>query len=172
MTLQHLNIEHCPEYYRPYLEGLSKSIPLLDLMQNQLANFPEFLTSIPTERWNYSYAEGKWTVMESLLHVLDTERVFQYRSLCFGRKDCAQLPGFDQDKWVIESKTSTFSPSEVIDEYRVIRQSTIALFQKFDSVDMEFVGNASNKQISLGVLGFLICGHQRHHREVIRKNYL
>jgi hypothetical protein len=172
MTLEDISIEYCPEYYRPYLDGLPKSEQLLDLMQNQLGNFPEFLASIPFEKWNYSYAPGKWTLMESIVHVLDTERVFQYRSLCFGRKDESQLPGFDQDKWVIESNTSGYSPSEIIEEYQIIRSSTIALFRKFSELDLKFVGTASNKKISLGILGFLICGHQRHHRDIIRNNYL
>ncbi|WP_317168383.1 hypothetical protein [Polaribacter sp. 11A2H] len=46
---------------------------------------------------NFWYAESKWTIIEVVQHVIDTERVFSYRALYFARNDQTALPGFDQD---------------------------------------------------------------------------
>lgn len=172
MIVRNLSESDCPVYYRTYLKGLDQELDLVKLMENQLVNFPKFLNSIPESKWNFSYDSGKWTLMESLVHMLDTERVFQYRALCFSRKDRTALPGFDQDKWVPESKIQFKTPEGIIEEYKSIRLSTIWLFKYLSDDDLMFKGIASGQEITLGALGFIICGHQRHHREVIRSHYL
>ncbi|MFM1877453.1 MAG: hypothetical protein RLZZ241_319 [Bacteroidota bacterium] len=172
MKLNQLNRLDCPSYYHAYLDNLPENVELLEVLENQLENFPEFLQSIPSEKLDFRYLPNKWSLLESLVHVLDTERVFQYRALVFGRKDSTSLPGFDQDLWVPNSKCIGRDIQSIIEEYRAIRLSTIYLFKNFTALDLEFKGISSEKQISLGALGFLICGHQRHHRDLIRTKYL
>ena len=43
----------------------------------------EIYSSFTEEQSLFAYAEGKWTLKELLLHLSDTERVFQYRILAF-----------------------------------------------------------------------------------------
>jgi hypothetical protein len=172
MTLKQLGENDCPSYYKNYLKGLDPDLDLKALLGNQLQNFPKFLSSIPESKLNFSYGPGKWTLVESLVHVFDTERVFQYRALRFGRKDMTPLPGFDQDLWVPQSKALNRTIEDIIEEYRAIRLSTISLFKQFTDQDFEFRGISSGQEITLGASGFIICGHQRHHREVIKSNYL
>ncbi len=52
---------------------------------------------------HYAYGEGKWTVAEVLIHIIDTERIFQYRAFRFSRNDQTPLMGFDQDEYVLEN---------------------------------------------------------------------
>lgn len=172
MTLRNIGETDCPPYYRTYLKGLDPDIGLTSLLDNQLQNFPKFLKNLPESKLNFSYAPGKWTLAESLVHVFDTERVFQYRALRFGRKDGTPLPGFDQDQWVPHSKALHRSIEDLVEEYKAIRLSTISLFKQFSTEDFEFKGIASGQEITLSALGFIICGHQRHHREIIRSKYL
>ena len=172
MKLSHLREGDCPAYYQTYLDTLDPETDLLQLMESQLGNFPQFIASIPAEKWEYRYAPDKWTVAEALMHVLDTERVFQYRALRLGRKDATPLPGFDQNPWVVNSRAGRRAASDVIEEYQAIRASTLWLFRYFEEADFTWKGTASGKAVSLGALGFMICGHQKHHRNVIRARYL
>ncbi|MGB5272906.1 MAG: DinB family protein [Flavobacteriaceae bacterium] len=158
-------------YYQTYIDKLG-DVDLLVMMQNQLGNFPEFIHSIPDEKWTYAYGLDKWTIAEVLLHVLDTERVFQYRALRFGRNDSTPIPGFDQDQYVPESNANGRSKESIVEEYSSIRKSSIALFTSFDEVILKRWGTANGFKMSVAALGFVMLGHQKHHRDVIRERYL
>ncbi len=158
-------------YYRTYIEALGE-VTLMDTLRKQLKNYPQFLASIPQDKLTYRYAEGKWTVAEVLLHVLDTERVFQYRALRFARKDVTPLPGFNQDDYVPNSDANSRSIEQFIKEYKAIRESTISLFETFDAATLKRKGVASNSPMSVAAIGFIMCGHQKHHRNILRERYL
>ncbi len=137
-----------------------------------MRNYPESLGSIPEDILSFSYAPGKWSVSEVLMHILDTERIFQYRALRLGRKDATPLSGFDQDDYVPESFAEGRTLKDLIREYQVIRESSLLLFKSLPSDRLLFKGNASGQDISLGALGFIMCGHQKHHRNILRERYL
>jgi len=147
-------------------------VELSDIHQKQLQNFPEFIENIPDSKLGYAYDDEKWTVAEVLVHLIDTERIFQYRALRFSRGDMTPLPGFEQDDYVPESDTHRRSKESIVEEYRAVRKSTIALFTNFDRQTMQRTGVASDSKMSVAALGFIISGHQKHHRNVIRDRYL
>ena len=158
-------------FYEPYIHAFGE-VELMEQLSRQKENFPQFIASIPEDKWHYSYGEGKWTIAEALVHILDAERVFQYRALRFARNDSTNLPGFDQDAYVPNSGAAQMSKEDVIEEYRAVRASTVALFSQFDQETLKRRGKANNAEMSVAALGFIICGHQRHHRNVIRSKYL
>jgi len=158
-------------YYKVYIDKLGDT-DLLETMEKQLNNFPKFIESIPDDKWKYAYAEGKWTIVEALLHIIDTERIFQYRALRFSRNDGSHLMGFDQDLFVPESNANTRSKESIIQEYKVVRQSSLALFSTFEDATLRRKGTASGSPMSVAAIGFITLGHQRHHRDIIRERYL
>ena len=158
-------------FYKTYTAVLGE-VELMQNMRNQLENFPKFLESIPDDKWGYAYEENKWTISEVIHHIIDTERVFQYRALRFSRGDKTELSGFDQDVFVAGSNANKRSKSSLVKEYQIVRQSTIALFEDFDNADLQQKGIASQLEWSVAALGFVICGHQKHHRNIIRERYL
>ena len=158
-------------YYKTYIDKLGEA-DLLSMLKKQSENFPNFMASIPKDKLGYSYAEGKWTISEALQHIIDTERVFQYRAFRFSRNDKTALPGFEQDDFVPESGANTKSIQAMINEYKSVRAATISLYESFDESIMHRVGTASNSPMSVGAIGLITCGHQRHHRDIIRERYL
>lgn len=158
-------------YYQTYIAKLGDT-DLLESMSNQLNNFPKFIASIPGDKWLYAYGAGKWTVVEALVHIIDTERIFQYRALRFARNDATQLPGFDQDDYVPNSGANRRTPESIIEEYEAVRRSSLALFSSLDEQTLQRRGVASGSQMSVAALGFISVGHQRHHRDIIRERYL
>jgi len=171
MKTSELRISDYNEFYQPYISALGE-VNLLTMMQRQLKNFPEFIESIPSDRWTYAYAPGKWTIAEVLLHVIDTERIFQYRALRIGRRDATPLPGFDQNAYVPYSGAHDRSKESIIEEYQAVRGSSISLFKTYNKEALLQKGMVSGYPVTAGALGFIICGHQRHHRNGIREHYL
>jgi DinB superfamily len=47
----------------------------------------QFFERIRSDKHDYRYAEGKWTIKEVFMHIIDTERVFAYRALAAARGD-------------------------------------------------------------------------------------
>jgi uncharacterized damage-inducible protein DinB len=158
-------------YYKTYID-LIGDVELLPHLEKQLENFPRFMESIPAEKLLYAYGDGKWTVLEVLQHIVDTERIFQYRALRFSRNDKTPLPGFDQDVFVPSSGANQKDIALLIEEYKTVRASTLSLFTSFDDKALLRIGTASDSPMSVAAIGFILCGHQRHHRDILRKRYL
>ncbi len=158
-------------FYKRYIDTLG-DVELMDMLRRQVNNFPKFIESIPDAKMDYSYGKDKWTIAEVLLHIIDAERVFQYRALRFCRGDKTPLPGFEQDIYVAGLNIKRYTKESIIEEYKIVRRSTIALFANLDRSSLERTGSASDLEWSVAALGFVICGHQRYHRNIIRERYL
>ncbi|SDS43166.1 DinB superfamily protein [Formosa sp. Hel1_31_208] len=131
-----------------------------------------FLESIPEEKLEYRYVEGKWTIKEIILHLIDTERIFAYRALCIARHDQSVFPGFDQDEYVVQSNANQRHIDSLIDEYKAVRHSTIILFGSMLSTDLCRIGTASESDISPRAIAFITIGHENHHCDIIKERYL
>nr|WP_257790646.1 DinB family protein [Tenacibaculum sp. SZ-18] len=135
-------------------------------------DFENTLRNISKEKENFAYAEGKWTIKELIQHIIDTERVFCYRALSFARNDQQDLPGFDQDLFVVNSVAQQRDYNELLDEMDVLRKGTIQLFKSFTHDDLLKTGTGSGNKISVRALGMVLAGHQQHHLNVVKERYL
>src|SRR5688572_31156150 len=98
-----------PELARvgPFYHNYINQVPedeLGEAFEKQSASLFRFLETIPPEKHDYRYAEGKWTIKELLQHIIDAERVFVYRALRFARKDATTLPGLDENKFAANAR--------------------------------------------------------------------
>lgn len=121
---------------------------------------------------NKRYAEGKWTVKDILQHVTDNERIQSYRALRFARKDNSILPGYDETLYGLAAQACSRNIDDLIDEFASVRASTINLFKSFTPDMLMQEGICFDKTVSVLALGFVIVGHQIHHRNVIREKYM
>lgn len=124
------------------------------------------------EQSHFAYAEGKWTLKELLLHLSDTERVFQYRILAIARGDKNELPGFDEELYANQSFANGRSLNSLIEEYELIRNSSRILLETINPSALDHIGTANGNRISAGTIGRLIVGHNLHHLNIIVERYL
>lgn len=160
-------------YFEQYIQLVSKDdTSIIENLIDSQKNFDTLLRNVPKEKHNFYYAEGKWTLKELIQHIIDTERVFCYRALCFARNDNTSLPGFDQDVFVEHGNANELDYFDLLDEMVVLRKSTIQLYKSFSKEALLRVGVASGNKISVRALGYLFSGHQLHHFNVIKERYL
>ncbi|SNY99838.1 DinB family protein [Flagellimonas pacifica] len=171
MLVSDLSASEYAPFYHNYILSVGEN-DLITELGNGKDEFISFLENISKDKLSYAYAEGKWTLAELILHVIDAERVFQYRALRFGRNDKLALAGFDQDIYVPESNAGSRTKKTIIDEYNTVRESTLSLFRSFNDEALKRVGNASGSDMSTRAMGFIICGHQAHHLKIVRERYL
>ena len=119
-----------------------------------------------------TYAPGKWTLKEVLVHLMDTERIFAYRALRFARGDEQELRGFDQDGYVAHSGANARPLAGLLAEYAATRAATLALFDGFTEEQLVRRGTANGGPATVRALLFLAPGHEQHHLNIIRERYL
>lgn len=171
MKLSALSSKEYLPYYQTYLDYLPDE-ELISQLKEQGNQFVEFLKKLSPEDLTRSYAEGKWTVAQVLQHVLDTERIFQNRALCIARRDKTDLPGFEEDMYAAVSKANNRKLPDFLNEFVVLRNSTIALFGSFDQEMLQEIGNANGAPLSPRAAGFITAAHQKHHLILLKKLYL
>src|SRR5258708_36330613 len=132
----------------------------------------ELVHIIKEEKAEYRYEDGKWSVRELLCHVIDAERIFAYRALRFARNDKTALPGFEEKDYAPQANATGRRLKKIADEMAHLRLSTIDLFEGFTPDMLTRRGTASSTELSVGLLGFIVAGHETHHRKVLMERYL
>ncbi|WP_274476573.1 DinB family protein [Mangrovimonas aestuarii] len=171
MKANQLSQEEYEPYYADYIKK-SGGMELVYGLSNSIENSMTFLKSIPQDKLDFRYDLGKWTIMDVVQHIIDAERVFAYRALCFAREDKTSLPGFDENSYAEVTNVRARLYIDIIEEYIAQRRSTIALFKSFDDTMLMRMGVANNAKMSVRAIGFVVLGHENHHFEVINKRYL
>lgn len=171
MKIDQLPINEYPDFYAGYI-GTLENVQLLEDLEISLHEFIKFVQNIPMDKFDYRYAEGKWTIKEIIQHLIDCERVFSYRALRFSRSDKTPLPGFDEDSYNKNTAGNLRSLQDLLTEMAVVRQSTLSLFKSFSQEQLIRAGFASEKKVSVRAIGFIIIGHQKHHQNIFEQKYL
>jgi hypothetical protein len=164
-----------PQTYFPYFKKYVDQVPEEDLstaFSNQLSIIKDFLNSITEEKSTYAYEPGKWTLKELLQHMIDTERIFNYRALAIARKETVPLPGFDENLYADNSNANSRSWQTLVEEFLAVRRSTQFLYDSFTGEALEAAGIASNNPLTVNSLGFTTLGHFYHHKKVMEERYL
>ena len=160
-----------PEFFDRYINRVD-DIDVLDALKK----YDHFEAIIPidllTALGNQVYAPGKWTVNAIIQHIIDTERIMSYRALRFARDDKTALPGFDEDLFGNTANADKRQLDDLLGEFQLARQSTMALFNSFDNEMLLRTGICFNKTVSVIAIGFILAGHPLHHAHVIEERYL
>lgn len=117
------------------------------------------------------YAPEKWTVKEVIQHVIDNERIQAYRALRFARNDKTVLPGYDEGVLADNAKTAHRTVDELLEEFQVVRKSSVILFKSLNDEELLRTGTTFNTEISALALGFVLVGHHIHHYNVLKERY-
>ena len=160
-----------PGYFQRYIDQV-KEKQLDSAFIQQSKEIKLLLPSISEDKSMYCYAAAKWSLREILQHLIDSERIFSYRAVCFARKEIAILPGFDENDYALESNANIRSWESLTAEFVAVRKSTLFLFDSFTSAMLDTKGKAGNNTLSVEELGFIIIGHFRHHQKIMEEFYL
>lgn len=161
--------------YAPYFETYIKLVKNKNLTTDfttQMVNCKSFFESIPLDKLDFRYQPEKWSIKDIILHIIDCERIFQYRALRIARNDATPLPGFEEDDYANEANAASRTLESLLNEYSSVRKATISLFETFSDKQLLKTGTASNKEISVRAIGTIIMGHELHHINIIKERYL
>ena len=166
---------HADEYaasYQKYIDLVPEGDYLSLLRQNLISAITR-VEQIPAEKLDYRYSEGKWTIKEVLMHIIDTERVFSYRALVAARGDVT-TPHYrmDEELYAKNVDVSNRTLQSLISEFKTVRASTEQLFENLTDAQSKLRCNIVTHQMTTRAIGYFMIGHVQHHLNVIEERYL
>jgi uncharacterized damage-inducible protein DinB len=161
-----------PQYAAMYIDLLPDDGLILKHLEENYKATKKLVLSLSAEKLLYRYAENKWTIKEVLVHIIDDERIYAYRAMCFARGEKTPLPGFEQDDYALNSGANERDIDNILQEYEAVRRSTIALFNGLPDSAFAKTGIANNNIDSVRALVYHLAGHELHHINLIKSRYL
>ena len=158
-------------YYEKYI-AIVPSGDFLEILEQQHREMAQLLSPLSDQQAEFRYAPGKWSIKEVLGHVTDAERIFSCRLLRIARGDQTPLPGFEQDGYIETGNFSARTLDSLLGEFSTVRQATTSLIRSLDDAAWQRRGVASQKEVTVTAVAFVIAGHERHHRLILEERYL
>ena len=122
----------------PYYIELTEKLNYKALFSSD-ENF-KLLRLISEEQANYRYAPDKWSIKQIIGHMTDHERIMMYRALRFSRKDTTQLPGYEQNLYVENSRFDELSVGELINDFENVRAATNSFIHSLSESQLALKG--------------------------------
>lgn len=160
------------EYYFRYIDRVPGD-DLAAVLAEQLEQETVFWPGLSDERSLHRYEPGKWSLREVLGHVIDTERLFLFRTFWFARGfEAEALPSFDQDVSAASANANARTIADLFEEFRVTRLSSLALVRSLPAEAWSRRGTASGNPFTARAAAFALAGHAAHHFAIVRERYV
>lgn len=165
------DIKIFPEYFEYYI-NLVEDIDLTHAFDNSLKQIDDIDIEQLKRIGLKGYAEGKWSVNKVIQHLTDWERIWCYRTLVSARSEGNVPEGLNENIIAENSNADELPIEQVIDEIRLVRLATKAMFETFNPKILETKCKFSKYEMSVLAMGYNILGHQIHHFNIIKERYL
>ncbi len=159
------------EYFNYYISRVDQT-PLLNCLSKQKDEISRTFIDVNTEKHNYAYANGKWTVKELLFHIIETEIIMLYRAIRISKGDQTSLPGYDEDYMISQTRVGEMDFNELIRLFVRTRDNTLFYYSYFNEIELKRIGFFSDLSLDVKGLGYLMAGHADHHLEILNQKYL
>jgi len=155
-----------------YVYKLNEGKALKEVLNQSLSD----IDAIDLGQWERiglkTYEDGKWTIPEILQHLIDWERIWCFRAIIFAREEGTIPVAHDQEVMGKHSNANELEIEHLIRELRIVRQSTILMFEYFNQKILKKNCKFFEYEMPLFSIGLTIAAHQVHHLNVIAERYL
>jgi hypothetical protein len=158
--------------YVPYFEKYINLVPdgeILAHLEQQIDGTASLLRDVSEPVAETRHAPYTWSVKEVVGHLIDCERIFGFRALCFARQDRNELPGFDENDYMQHVRFDARHLSSLVQEFELVRRSHIHFFRGLDGEAWHQCGIANGHPVTVRALAYIIAGHERHHVAILRQ---
>jgi hypothetical protein len=174
MISDHRRLRPAIDEHSPWFAGYVAGVPDGDILQhlgNQSREMTNAFTSMPADRLHYRYAPGKWSPLEIVGHLCDTERILAYRALRIARADPSPLEGFDEDRYVRAAGFDDRDLPALLDEFRSVRDASLTLLQSLPVAAWSRRGVSNGASVTVRALAWIMAGHLTHHVGILHQRY-
>jgi hypothetical protein len=154
-------------YVRALLDLLGSRDPL-EVMAELVPWLEARLLTVPESALRKPEAPGKWSVVQVVQHLADSDLVAGYRIRIVVAENSPPLQGYDQDRWAREFQYDQVPLAAALDQLRSLRSANLRLWNRLTSDQLERVGVHSERgPESAGHILRLMGAHDLVHRRQI-----
>ena len=158
-------------YFAKYVD-LEPEGDIFASLQQQNNETINLLKNLSETQGIYKYAPNKWSIKEVIGHLSDTERVLSFALLCIARGEAMSLHIYDKDAYIKNADFNRESVKELLEDFAVVRQSTLQFIKTLTSEDLERKGTALGSEVTARALVFILAGHELHHFKILKEAYI
>ena len=139
-----------------------------------LGSFAELLTrataGLTDEQLRRPEREGKWSIVEVVKHIADTELVYSFRFRIALAQERPPITGFDQDAWTQRLGYRSADLSRTLELFRVVRAANVDLLKGLTTNERSRVGLHDERgEESVELMMKLAAGHDLIHLRQIER---
>jgi hypothetical protein len=154
-------------YVRALLDLLGSRNPI-EVLGELLPWLDQRVRGVPDETLRRPEKPGKWSAIEVIQHLADSDMVAGFRMRMVLTEDRPALQGYDQDQWASELRYRDVSLSQALDQLRGLRTANLNLWKHLTPVQLERVGlHTERGPESAGHIIRLMAAHDLVHRRQI-----
>lgn len=154
-----------------YVYELNEGVALYEALQLSLTEIDALDLAQLNRIGLKTYEKDKWTIHKILQHLIDWERIWCFRAVIFARGEGSIPDAHDQEIMGKNSNADELSIEQLIHELKIVRQSTITMFDSFNKSMLEKCCRFFEYEMPLFAIGLTIRAHQIHHFTVIKERY-
>jgi DinB superfamily len=157
------------EYVEQILGVLGGRDPLL-VMEEQFGEVKAAVAGVDEAALRRPEAPGKWSMVEVVQHLADTELVYGYRVRMTLSLPTPPIQGYDQDLWARELKYRDAKIDEALEQLGILRRINLRLLRSLDDRELDRFGIHSERgPESVRQIVRLIGGHDLVHRRQLKR---
>ena len=157
------------EYVEQILGVLGGRDPL-EVMEEQFGEIKMIVAGLNEATLRKLEAPGKWSMVEVVQHLADTELVYGYRVRMTVALPTPPIQGYDQDLWAKELKYREAKMDEALEQLGILRRINLRLLRSLGEQELDRFGIHSERgPESVRQIVRLIGGHDLVHRRQLQR---
>ena len=136
----------------------------LDVLATTAGKIEEIIKQIPVEKMLLPEQPGKWSIVQVVQHLADSELVWGYRLRKVMAEERPIIAGYDQDGWAGRLQYADSNPFVAHSMFSMLRESNLRIINMMQPEDLERAGvHAERGDESIANMIRLYAGHDIAH---------
>lgn len=161
--------EEAEAYITAVLRLLGDKEPVV-VLEGLVAELEGHVNGLTIEELRRAEAPGKWSVLEVIQHLADSELVWAYRLRMVVAEERPQITGYNQDRWASELRYQEAELRDAMEQLRVLRNINLRLIRSLSASELQRAGVHSERgEETIEHMMRLYAGHDLVHLKQIAR---
>jgi hypothetical protein len=159
-----------PQEYIKRILGHVEGQDAVKVQSTTAKKLERLVKGVPASKLRKRPAPDKWSIVEILAHLADTEIVGGYRTRMILGAPGTPIQAFDQDAWVAAGHYDRRDARKSIEQFRALREANLALLKSLTPEQWKHHGIHSERgEETVAHIARMFAGHDINHLQQIER---